>query len=144
MCWLLGILQIFEQGIEGAKQCCQKVGTSQAFDSLRLIEPIVRMLYDFHRSQTTKKPGSVHATYLLDGVPQNSREPSVNGNQQDGEDVHMQSSPYMSSSMPPGEDEDNVIPYRKILLAREADLEGRRVFVRRRSDLRRKFEEAHS
>lgn len=144
MCWLLGILQIFEQGIEGAQQCCQKVGTSQAFDSQRLVEPIVRMLYDFHRSQTSKKPGSVHATYLLDGVPPNSREPSVNGNQQDGEDVHMQSSPYMSSSMPQGEDEDNVIPYRKIILAREADLEGRRVFVRRRSDLRRKFKEVHS
>jgi len=82
------------------------------------------MLYEFHHVENSKKPGSVYATYLLDGVPQILVEPSVNGHQQDGEDVHMQSSPYMSSPMPQEPNEADAVPSRRITLAREEDLEG--------------------
>lgn len=83
------------------------------------------MLYEFHRVQNSRKLGSVYATYLLDGVPNNVVESSVNGHQEQGEDVHMQSSPYMNSSMPQESNEEDAVPSRKIMLAREEDLEGR-------------------
>lgn len=84
----------------------------------------IRILYDFYSTQTTKKPGSISATYLLDGVPRAPKESSANGHQQDGEDMHMQSSPYMSSSMPHQEQEE-AVPSRSIILASEDDLEGK-------------------
>lgn len=83
------------------------------------------MLYEFHRDQNINKPGSVHATYLLDGALHNVVEPQNNGVQQDGEDVHMQSSPYMSSSMPQESNEEDATPSRGILLARQENLEGK-------------------
>ena len=83
------------------------------------------MLYEFHHAQNSKKTGSVHATYLLDGVPQVVKEPNGTGYQPDSEDVHMQSSPYMSSSMPQEEDEEDRVPSRKITLAREEDVNGK-------------------
>ena len=84
----------------------------------------IRMLYEFYTTQKTKKPGSIDATYLLDGVPRTPEEPSANGHQQDAEDVHMQSSPYMSSSIPHQEDQIEAVPWRSIILAKEEDLEG--------------------
>lgn len=83
------------------------------------------MLYEFYSTQTTKKPGSVSATYLLDGVPTISKDSSVNGHQLDGEDMHVQSSPYMSSSIPYQEDHEEAVPTRSIILAKEEDLEGK-------------------
>lgn len=83
------------------------------------------MLYEFYFTQTTKKPGSVNATYLLDGVPITPKDSSVNGHQLDGEYTHMQSSPYMSSSMLSHEDQEEAVPTRSIILAKEEDLEGR-------------------
>ena len=82
------------------------------------------MLYEFYTTQKTKKPGSIDATYLLDGVTRTPEEPSANGHQQDAEDVHMQSSPYMSSSIPHQEDQIEAVPWRSIILAKEEDLEG--------------------
>ncbi|MCJ1454329.1 hypothetical protein MMC28_004682 [Mycoblastus sanguinarius] len=81
-----------------------------------------KILYEFHRVQNSKHPGSVHATYIVDGVRKITQESGVNGLQHDGEYVHIQSSPYMSSSMP-HEDED-VTPPRTIILARERELEA--------------------
>ena len=92
-----------------------------------IVEELVRMLYDFHQSQLSKKAGTVHATYLLDGVVQIPKEPSHNGHKNDDEDVHMQSSPYMSSSMPQEAEEATTIVSRTILLVRQADLEGTRL-----------------
>lgn len=85
----------------------------------------IRMLYEFYSTQTTKKPASIKATYLLDGVPKGPKEFGVNGHQQDGEDIHMQSSPYMSSSMPLQEEQEEAVPSRSITLAKEEDLEGK-------------------
>ena len=84
------------------------------------------MLYEFHHSQNAKKPGIVYATYLLEGIAHITKPFNVNGHKHDDEDAHMQSSPYLSSSMPQ-EAEGDVIPSRKVLLAREADLEGMKV-----------------
>ena len=82
------------------------------------------MLYDFHQRQTLKKPGSVHATYLVDGIPTITKAHSANGQAGDGEDAYMQSSPVMSSSLPQEETEEYSIPSKSIVLAREEDLQG--------------------
>ncbi|MCJ1404030.1 hypothetical protein MMC11_007254 [Xylographa trunciseda] len=68
------------------------------------------MLYDFHLRQNAKKPGSVHATYLVSGVQ--STKAIANGSVAEvNEDIHMQSSPFMSSSMPRQdvEEEDSMV-----------------------------------
>ena len=85
------------------------------------------MLYNFHKKQNAKKLGSVHATYLLDGIPK----PIINGIQtnchrvDDDKDVHMQSSPFTSSA---AQQEDKVegfaVPSRSIILARQEDFEA--------------------
>lgn len=87
--------------------------------------PLVRLLYQFHHGQNSKKHGSVHATYLLSGPRKQSlsgsdTEPAV----RDADDVPMQSSPIMSSGIPgpavTGED----VPARSNILARENDLDS--------------------
>ena len=75
--------------------------------------------------QNDKKPGSVHATYLLSGLeavksPPASQDEETLGN---GGDVHMQSSPFLSSSMPQVEDEE-LSSSKLILLARQEDLDS--------------------
>ena len=82
------------------------------------------MLYDFHQGQTSKEPGSVHATYLVDGIPIMTKGHSTYGETGDGEDAYMQNSPVMSSSLPQEETEEYTIPSKSIVLAREDDLQG--------------------
>ena len=82
------------------------------------------MLYDFHQRQTSKNPGSVHATYLVDGIPTITKAHSTNGQTGVGEDAYMQNSPVMSSSLPQEETEEYTIPSKSIMLAREEDLQG--------------------
>ena len=121
---MLGILSDFKQGTQSAQQCGEEVREVQRSMLKHSAETLIRMLYDFHQRQTSKKPGSVHATYLVNGVPKFTNEPSLNGQQKDGEDMQMQSSPYMNSSMSQEENEEDRIPTRSIVLAREEDLEG--------------------
>ena len=92
------------------------------------------MLYDFHKKQNAKKSGSVHATYLLDGTPKTASESQPNGHQADGEDAHMQSSPFMSSAVPQEEKAEEAVPSRSVVLAREEDLVAAKA----------KFERIHS
>ncbi|RFU26597.1 hypothetical protein B7463_g9733, partial [Scytalidium lignicola] len=81
-----------------------------------------QMLYDFHRVQNGKKPGTIHATYLISGTKK--KEEITNGQHlKDGEDEHMQSSPFMSS-LPQQEDTTEDIPVMTISLVREEDLNG--------------------
>ena len=82
------------------------------------------MLYDFHKKQTLKKPGSVRATYLVDGIPTITKAHSANGPAGNDEDAYMQSSPVMSSSLPQEDSEEYTIPSKSIVLAREDDLQG--------------------
>ncbi len=81
------------------------------------------MLYDFHQSQNARKPGSVHATYLLYGTASAKPIPAKES-QKDGEDTYMQSSPFMSSSMPQEESIHEASPLKVVTLAKEEDLEG--------------------
>jgi len=80
------------------------------------------MLYDFHRQQNAKKPGTIHATYLLSGTKAEERAAPTNG-AKDGEDEYMQSSPFMSSSMPQPEDTGSSSTL-TITLVREEDLDS--------------------
>jgi DNA polymerase delta subunit 3 len=84
------------------------------------------MLFEFHRQQNVKKPGTVHATYLVAGTRRKSLATTNNGNTvKGGEDEYMQSSPFRSSPIPPNHEEvveDH--PIFCITLVREEDLEG--------------------
>lgn len=82
-----------------------------------------RMLYDFYRVQNGKKQGSIHATYLLSGS--RKKETLTNGGaSKDGDDEHIQSSPFMSSMPQPEDAHEEEIPVMTISLAKEEDLEG--------------------
>ena len=82
-----------------------------------------RMLYDFHQTQNARKPGSVHATYLLHGTARAMPAPPEES-QQDGQDAYMQSSPFVSSSAPQEESIQEIPPVKLVTLAREEHLEG--------------------
>jgi DNA polymerase delta subunit 3 len=83
------------------------------------------MLYDFHSQQNAKKPGIVHATYLVSGTKRKETPVVANGGaKKDGEDDYMQSSPFMSSSMPQPEQDTGEISVLSISLVREEELEG--------------------
>ena len=89
------------------------------------------MLYEFHQNENSKKPNSVNATYVITGVQQ-PEPPAANGATKeaddDGDDF-MQSSPYISSSMPNQESSTEGVPTSSIILVREEDLEGMLDFV---------------
>ena len=118
-----GILPIFRPTSQSAQQYREEVRRDQA-PSEKSADLSIRMLYEFYSTQTTKNPGSIDATYLLDGVPRTPEEPNAKGHQQNGEDMHMQSSPYMSSPFPHQEDQVEAVPCRSVTLAKEEDLEG--------------------
>lgn len=104
----------------------RKSAGSQGQFQNEIAEPLLRMLYEFYITQRTKTPESINATYLLDGIPRAPKHSCVNGHQQSQEDTHMQSSPYMSSSVPPQEDHEAAIPSRSVILVKEEDLERKK------------------
>lgn len=84
------------------------------------------MLYEFHRKQNAKKPGAVHATYLLTGARKVDSTPRTNGtHSQDDEDTIMRSSPPLPSSSAPKPDETmaETVSIRSIMLVKEEHLE---------------------
>ncbi|RKF62915.1 hypothetical protein OnM2_029028 [Erysiphe neolycopersici] len=82
------------------------------------------MLFDFHRQQNAKKPGTIHATYLIIGTRQVEEKSKVSNGADIGitEDGYMQSSPFTCSPLS-SSDESVEIPVQTITLVREADLE---------------------
>lgn len=88
------------------------------------------MLYEFHRKQNAKRPGAVHATYLIAGTKKAEGPSYTNGarSQDDDDDTVMQSSPPLPSSSAPMPDEtmDEPPPMRSIMLVKEEDLEQAR------------------
>lgn len=83
------------------------------------------MLYDFHHKQNTKKPGTVHATYLLTGIRRVPTSSQTNGvHSQDDEDIPMQSSPPLpsSSAAEPHDSTPGSSIIRSILLVKEEHL----------------------
>ena len=70
------------------------------------------MLFDFHKSQNARKPGSIHATYLVYGIRSN------NGPGKDDGDVEM------SSSLGDADSIAEHVPTTGLTLVREEDLNG--------------------
>ncbi len=92
-----------------------------------------RMLYDFHAHENAKRPGSIHATYLLAGTTQVKKKvtPENGQNGLHHADEPVPSSPpaftssMLQSSQKNGEDEDVGLPHiRTITLVREKSLES--------------------
>ncbi|OJJ88456.1 uncharacterized protein ASPGLDRAFT_54511 [Aspergillus glaucus CBS 516.65] len=90
-----------------------------------------RMLYDFHHNENSKKPNSVNATYVITGVQHPSEPHATNGDahESDGDDI-MQSSPYISSSMPNQDAAADTVTGSSIILVREEDLEDAKLTFR--------------
>lgn len=76
---------------------------------MKYADPGFRMLYDFHKWQNDKKPGSVYATYLIYGAKK--------AIETDG-DVEM------SSSMPEMDSFSEQLPTNTLTLVTEEKLEG--------------------
>lgn len=76
------------------------------------------MLYEFHRNQNAKRPGAVHATYLVYGTKRPSGELPTSQNGTDG-DVEMSSSP------PDIEPCTEVVPTSTLSLVPEEQIKGR-------------------
>lgn len=93
------------------------------------------MLFHFQKQQNSQKPGSIHATYLISGLTAATAlaTSSQNGTA-DGEDTFMQSSPFMSSSMPQQDNEDESLAVRIVAMCREEDLEGNNFRLRQVSE----------
>lgn len=89
------------------------------------------MLYEFHRNENAKKPQSVNATYIITGVQHPPpKKPVANGARtKDGDDEVMQSSPFLSSSMPQQDAADEPIRTTSIILVREEDMEGKKHYM---------------
>ncbi|TKA62878.1 hypothetical protein B0A55_08478 [Friedmanniomyces simplex] len=91
-----------------------------------------QMLYDFHRKQNAKKPGAVHATYLITGTKRKEIPTNVTHSQRDGDDTVMHSSPPLPSSSAPKPDEhdEEPIAVQTVMLVKEENV----------SQAKRKFE----
>ncbi|KAL1643684.1 hypothetical protein SLS58_004699 [Diplodia intermedia] len=81
-----------------------------------------QMLYHFHATENQKRPGSVHATYIITGTKHAGHLTQTNGHAD--EDVPMRSSP-IPSSLPdaPAEDEQSRLKVTSIKLVREEDVD---------------------
>lgn len=124
---LTGHLQVAQSRSKDPCQCSE--GVSVIPQRHRLCLTLPRMLYEFHHQQNSKKPGTVHATYLLSGTKRKEESvPAIPEAKKDGEDDHMQSSPFMTSSMPQftqdGTVESSVL---SITLVTEEKLEGKHI-----------------
>jgi hypothetical protein len=118
-----GHISTSKSRFEAARQYSKGVSLSIVLCSIKLT--IIRMLYEFHRQQNGKKPGTVHATYLISGTKRKEESVSTNGGvQKDGEDDYMQSSPFINSSMPQYEEGTGESGVLSITLVREENLEG--------------------
>ncbi|KAI9649862.1 CDC27 protein [Ciborinia camelliae] len=80
------------------------------------------MLFEFHRVQNAKKPGTIHATYLIGGTKRKEAPVAIEV-PKDGEDDYMQSSPFVGSSMPEPEEGPGEGSILSITLTREEDLD---------------------
>jgi DNA polymerase delta subunit 3 len=75
------------------------------------------MLYDFHKWQNGKRPGSVHATYLVYGTKKDEQASTQPQPTQD-DDVDMM------SSIPEPEEDDDMVPVWTLSLVPEDRLKG--------------------
>ena len=95
-------------------------------DKSHLLKCSPRLLYEFYQHQSSRKLGSVHATYLVSGTQARIGEyNSIGVGQSDFGVANLQSSPFMNSSIPPGDDAEEQPSVKVIALVREQDLEGK-------------------
>ena len=96
-----------------------------------------RMLYEFHRIQSRRKPGSVHATYLVCGTTQSQGSYTNGARTAEDGDIEMQDSlppssvPEPSSSLPPSSMQEppfdpliEDVGVTTVTLVREEELDG--------------------
>ena len=92
-----------------------------------------RMLYDFHVHENAKKPGSVHATYLIAGTKKANQKPPAtngqNGNHNEDEPIPSSPPPFTSSMLQSSQqdhqaEEAEISSIRTITLVREESLDG--------------------
>ena len=84
------------------------------------------MLYDFWHTQNARKPGSLHATFLLAGLRPFQPPKTANGiNGHGTEDVSMESSPFPSSAAQPHDTEEDGVRATSIVLVRDTDLDSK-------------------
>lgn len=88
----------------------------------------LRMLYDFYRTETAKKPKSLHATYLLTGFrhaskPKPTAAKSKTLEVSQDEDTIMASSPFDHSSMAQQGPEQEAPLLRSVIIVPEEKLE---------------------
>ena len=81
------------------------------------------MLFEFHRQQNGKRPGSVSATYLVTGFQTVTPPAAPNGLADGDGDIPMPSSPYLSSPAPPQASQEEPVRQRVITLAKEDHLD---------------------
>lgn len=90
------------------------------------------MLYEFHKTQNSKKPNSLHATYLLTGrrLVQQDQSQVSDEQQMDGEDSHMRSSPLPASSAPETQEsgQPEFSSMKVVMLVKQEELEGESLF----------------
>ncbi|KAJ5894694.1 hypothetical protein N7495_006385 [Penicillium taxi] len=80
-----------------------------------------QILFEFHRNENAKTPQTVHATYVISGIQEQS---TINGNGNANKDDEVPpSSPYLPSSMPNQDSSSESVRISSIILAREEDLE---------------------
>lgn len=107
------------------------------------------MLFHFHQQQKSKKPGSIHAVYLLSGFAAVMRPaPTAQNGSGGDEDSYMQSSPFMSSSMLQKEDCEEPPAVRSIAMCREEELGGNKcltqhLYIRRTLDFGKLLRGSH-
>ena len=77
------------------------------------------MLYDFHKSQNDKRPGAIHATYLLYGTA-----PLEKGKSQSEARAGGDGDVEMTSSLPEAEEVAETVPTFTLSLVREEKLKG--------------------
>ncbi|OBT61679.1 hypothetical protein VE03_08409 [Pseudogymnoascus sp. 23342-1-I1] len=86
------------------------------------------MLFEFHQQQNRKKPGTVHASYLIAGKKLPTDQPKAHhGEGAEGDGGYIASSPpFRSSPQAGGLESNEYIPTLSITLVREGDLEQAR------------------
>lgn len=114
----------FTRSARGTQLTAEKVNHRSLGRELKIHNNLAKqMLFSFHQTQNAKKPGSVHATYIISGTPRPPAPPNGFHNH-DGDDTVMQSSPPVSS-LPDADhtQETETISKRTIMIVKEEHLE---------------------
>lgn len=82
------------------------------------------MLYEFHREQNIRKPGSIHAVYFVSGFKADNVVTDISNGGEASEENFIQSSPLTNCSSPIEVGHSRKSSVKTITLAREIDLEG--------------------